>query len=202
MHTHTSISFQNTPSTQKHQTGFTLIEMMITVSILAVILATAVPAMSEFLQRNKSNAVISQVRNLVALARENAVHHNCFTTICPSENNVNCSTNTQAPLMVFSDCNRNRVIDGNDQLYRVMTPLPKNSELRWSFFPRRTYLQMTPQGFTNGQNGTLIYCPANGEAKHARLLIIRKSGRARYGKDTNGDGILNRAGRNGGNVEC
>lgn len=102
--------------------------------------------------------------------------------------------------MVFSDCNRNRILDEDDQLYRVMRPLPKNSLLKWSFFGNRRYLQMTPQGWTNQQNGTLIYCPGSGEERHARLLIIHKSGRTRYGKDTDKDGIPNRA--NGDNVEC
>ena len=185
---------------QKLQTGFTLIELMVTVSILAILLATAIPAMADFLERNRANAIISEVRNLVAMARENAVHHGCFTTLCPSEDNTTCSSNTLAPLIVFSDCNRNRKIDEDDQLYRVMQPLPENSQLRWSFSLGRRYLQMTPQGFTNSLFGSLIYCPASGEEQHARLLIISRSGRARYGKDTDGDGIPNRD--SGENVGC
>ena len=186
--------------TQAPSNGFTLIELMIVIAIVAILMAVAVPAMSDFLQRNRANAIISEVRTLIALARENAVHHGCFTAICPSDDNISCSRNQQAPLIVFSDCNRNLVVDEDDQLYRVMRPLPEQSHLRWSFFGNRRYLQMTPQGWTNHHNGTLIYCPASGEEKHARLLIIHKSGRTRYGRDTDGDGIPNRA--NGENVGC
>ena len=126
------------PTKKSHspQTGFTLIELMITVSILAILLATAIPAMAEFLERNRSNTIISEVRNLVALARENAVHHGCHTIMCPSEDQAQCSRNIDAPVMVFSDCNKNRQIDGNDQLYRIMQPLPENSQLRWVLFSR------------------------------------------------------------------
>ncbi|MGS2723773.1 GspH/FimT family pseudopilin [Porticoccus sp. GXU_MW_L64] len=180
--------------------GFTLIELMISLAILAILLAAAVPAMMDFLERNQSRAIISEVRNLVALARENAVHHSCHTTMCPSDNQIQCSANMDAPVVVFSDCNRNREIDGDDELYRVMQPLPQNSQLIWSFSAGRRYIQMTPQGHTNSTFGSLIYCPASGEERHARLLIISRSGRARYGKDTDSDGIPNRSG--GENVGC
>ena len=51
------------PTKRSHspQTGFTLIELMITHSILAILLATAIPAMTEFLEHNRSNAVISDM---------------------------------------------------------------------------------------------------------------------------------------------
>ena len=180
--------------------GFTLIELMITAAIVAILVAAAVPAMGEFLERNRSNAVIRELRTLVALARENAVHHGCHTVACPSDDAASCSANQQAPLIVFSDCNRNRTIDDSDRLYRVMRPLPQGSRLRWSFSAGRRYIQMTPRGHTNSTFGTLTYCPASGEEKHARLLIISRTGRARYGRDTDGDGIPNRAG--GENVGC
>ncbi|MDM3871255.1 GspH/FimT family pseudopilin [Porticoccus sp. W117] len=187
-------------TSHRNNSGFTLIELMISLAIMAILLAAAVPAMMDFLERNQSRAIISEVRNLVALARENAVHHGCHTIMCPSDDRVQCSRNMDAPVMVFSDCNRNREIDGDDELYRVMQPLPENSQLHWSFSAGRRYIQMTPQGHTNSTFGSLIYCPASGKEEHARLLIISRSGRARYGKDTNGDGIPNRA--SGENVGC
>ena len=198
MHNSRPLSHQK-PSSLKSD-GFTLIELMISLAIVAILLAAAVPAMLDFLERNQSRAIISEVRNLVALARENAVHHGCHTIMCPSENQTQCSRNMDAPVIVFSDCNRNREIDGDDELYRVMQSLPGNSQLQWSFSAGRRYVQMTPQGYTNSTFGSLIYCPASGEEKHARLLIISRSGRARYGRDTDGDGIPNRS--SGENVGC
>ncbi|UTW46471.1 GspH/FimT family pseudopilin [bacterium SCSIO 12696] len=181
-------------------TGFTLIELMASVAILGVLIAIAVQPMLDFLERNQSRAVIREVRNLVALARENAVHHGCHTVMCPSDNRTQCSRNMNAPVIVFSDCNKNREIDGDDQLYREMQPLPENSQLHWSFSAGRRYVQMTPQGHTNSTFGSLIYCPASGKAENARLLIISRTGRGRYGKDTNGDGVENRSG--GENIAC
>ncbi|MCV6605340.1 MAG: GspH/FimT family pseudopilin [Porticoccaceae bacterium] len=194
----TPLPHRNSPF--QNNRGFTLIELMISLAILAILLAAAVPAMLDFLERNQSRAIISEVRNLVALARENAVHHGCHTIMCPSDDRAQCSRNTDAPVIVFSDCNKNREIDGDDQLYRVMQPLPENSRLVWSFSAGRRYVQMTPQGHTNSTFGSLIYCPASGEEKHARLLIISRTGRARYGKDTDGDEIPNRS--SGDNVGC
>lgn len=191
--------FSRTPN---RTNGFTLIELMVSLTILATLLSAGVPAMTKFFQRNQANTMIGEVRTLVALTRESAVRHGCLATLCPSEDSLSCSSNTQAPLMVFSDCNGNRVIDDNDQLYRTMGSLPDNSDLRWSFFPRYKYIQMTPQGRSNEQNGTLIYCPASGENTHIRALIISKSGRTRYAKDTDGDDIPNRAGKNKPNIKC
>ena len=68
----------------KYQHGFTLIELIITVTVAAVLVAVAAPNMSEFV---KNNARVTRVNTMVTAlnyARGEAVSRNARVTLCKS----------------------------------------------------------------------------------------------------------------------
>ncbi|HCO59471.1 MAG TPA: hypothetical protein DIT58_04700 [Porticoccaceae bacterium] len=55
------------------QSGFTLIEMMITVAVVAVVLGVAVPSFQDFFDKNRVKRAAEEVYGLMAKARSEAV---------------------------------------------------------------------------------------------------------------------------------
>lgn len=76
----------------KHGTGFTLIELMIAISILAIMMVLAVPSFGALIN---SNRLVGQVNELVAslqLARSEATRRDAQVAVCGSLNGNVCSS--------------------------------------------------------------------------------------------------------------
>ena len=90
--------------------GFTLIELMITIVVIAILLNTAVPSMRDFMQNQSIISAITLLSSDVKYARSEAVDKKTSVEICPSNNGTSCaSTNNWANgWMVYiseaSDC--------------------------------------------------------------------------------------------------
>lgn len=73
------------------QRGFTLLELMITAAILAILTGLAIPAFSEIILKNR---LTSQARDLLAgslIARSEAIKRNQTVTLCASSDGSTCT---------------------------------------------------------------------------------------------------------------
>ena len=99
----------------ERQQGFTLVELLITIVVVSILLATAVPS---FMQAIKNNRVAGQANSFVVstqMARNEAVKRGASTTICAANTAMNaCSssgTDWSNGWIVFSDLNRDGVLN-------------------------------------------------------------------------------------------
>ena len=92
----------------ERQQGFTLVELLITIVVVSILLATAVPS---FMQAIKNNRVTGQANSLVVsmqMARSEAVKRGASTTICAANADMDdCSGSNDwsTGWIVFSDLN-------------------------------------------------------------------------------------------------
>lgn len=94
-----------------HSKGLTLIELMVTVAVAAVLLTLAAPSFQDLLQRNKARSVTSEFSTALAQARGLAISNNTCVTLCTatvtSGNAPTCaapgSTGFQAGWIVFTN---------------------------------------------------------------------------------------------------
>ena len=98
------------------QKGFTLVELLITIVVISVLLATAVPSFMQFI---KNNRITGQANSFVVstqVARNEAVKRGAGTTMCASTDQATCSGNAAdwtSGWIIFSDLNRDGVINTN-----------------------------------------------------------------------------------------
>jgi len=71
--------------------GFTLIELMVTIAVLAIITAIAVPSMRALILANRLTAASTELVTALQLARSEAIRRNAPVTVCSTANGTACS---------------------------------------------------------------------------------------------------------------
>ena len=163
--------------------GFTLIEALIAMTVAAILLAIAVPALSHAKAATDSGAV----RMELAASLLDAVRHSAITStevvICPRTAADQCSgsTNWDGGWMVFADINGNRSHEANETLLAGEKPLANDVHLRST--AGRTRLVLQPNGGNAGSNVTFTLCDSRGPAS-AITLVLSNGGNLRTGRPT------------------
>lgn len=181
--------------------GASFVEFMLVLSILALLLANvSLPGMAGSREKKAIDGVMTDIVSAISMARQAAVAESTMVTFCRSDDGMRCRGKWRDGSIIFTDANADRKINDDDRLlYRLPAIAPAGS-LSFNSFRNRQYLQLTPLGITNRQNGNFTFCPENGDARMARQVIISFTARTRYAKDSDGDGIVENS--QGEPLEC
>lgn len=181
--------------------GFTFIELLVLLTVLAITLPMAGAVFQERVQEQRSASAMNHVRTLFSTAREHALMTGKTVTVCALTEAGQCSRDWQAPrtIVVFIDANEDHRFAEPERLLREIRWPLTNGELSWRASLARNYINFEGNGGT-WQNGTLYYCPDSRDARKARALVLSHSGRSYLPGDSNGDGI--REDRTGRNLRC
>ena len=91
--------------------GFTLVELLITIVVVTILLATGVPSFMEFTKNNRLTAQANSLVISIQVARSEAVKRGTGAVICASTDQATCSASDDwsTGWIVFSDVGQ----DGN-----------------------------------------------------------------------------------------
>lgn len=177
----------------KSSSGFTLIELMVTLTVAAILLTVGLPSFQEFI---KSNALNSRVNIFIAdlnFTRSEAIKRNGRVTMCKSSNLTACATSGgwEQGWIIFFDQPDPGVVDNGDVIVRTQGPINGSLTIRGNSF-LRDRISFLSSGIVEPNNGTLIVCDnriknfTTDKAK-ARGIIVSRVGRIKTikGDDTN-----------------
>lgn len=85
--------------------GFTLIELMVTVVVMAVVAAIAFPSFQNTIRSSRVATAHNELIGLVSLARSDAIRNNQGGGICGSSNGTACDGQWARGMLAFSDSN-------------------------------------------------------------------------------------------------
>ena len=152
--------------------GFTLLELLLVLSVLLVLQCVAIPSFQHLLVENRIHLMISRVKTAVSLARTYAIQQQRIIRFCGSADQKRCD-GRWARGQVITVAATGRVL----QTYPRVLP---GYRLIWrANFGRNGSLNFTPEGFTQGQQGTFYCCPSPHLLRYARGLVMLRSGRLR-----------------------
>jgi len=187
----------------KSHKGYTLVELLVTLSILGVISSFGIPSFYNTLQNQKAVSIAYELYHHLNYARNEAISKNHAVTVCASYDKNSCSRLkdwSYQSMVIFIDKNRNGQIDKEDEILKIKKFGLDHGSLMWRSFRNKSYLQWLPSGMTHYQNGNFVYCPASKNPKYAKTIIMNAAGRMYFGSDLNNDDIPE--GRNGKNIDC
>lgn len=82
-----------TPPT--YQRGFTLVELVVTIALLAILTTLAIPSFSEVLRQWRRDSATRALLISLQIARSEAIKSSRRMVVCPSTNGTSCAASTE-----------------------------------------------------------------------------------------------------------
>ena len=102
--------------------GFTLIELMIGLVVLAVVIAIGLPGMQGLINSGRLSAAANELSAALQLTRVEALRRNRSVVLCRSETLAGCAAGDTWPgWLVFVDVNNNGVVDTGEEIIKTGT---------------------------------------------------------------------------------
>tara|TARA_B100000745_G_C20066475_1_gene363988 strand:- start:322 stop:825 length:504 start_codon:yes stop_codon:yes gene_type:complete len=147
--------------------GFTLVELLITISLIAIVCSIAVPALDNLIAYNRQQALLTQVQDAIQKARTEAVMRRRAIALCGTSDSATCSRDWSRGWLTL--------VEGNQQILNA-TQIPLADELRWSGFGDQRVLFI--ENGTTRNNGRFYQCH---KQRFAWQLILSRQGRLKLG---------------------
>jgi type IV fimbrial biogenesis protein FimT len=112
------------------QRGFTLVELVVTIALLAILTMLAIPSFSEVLRQWRRDSATRELSTSLQIARSEAVKTSRQTVICPSVDQTACTASNEwnTGWIVFVDDGagtqtnaNNQVLDTNERPLKVVS---------------------------------------------------------------------------------
>lgn len=155
-------------------TGFTLIELMIAIALIAILVGIALPTYASAKAAVRTQELRTALLGALNEARAAAVIHGTDTILCPSANGEHCDDGFewQHGFIAAVDLNHNERIDDTDRRLLFLTGFKDVTLLTSS---GRKRIQFQPSGSNAGSNATFTFCDERGPT-HATALVMNNRG--------------------------
>ena len=167
------------PSRAKRIAGFSLIELMVTVAVLAILVAIATPSFTAIINNNRLTSNANELVASLQLARSDAVARNTTVRLCRSVDSATCVAATSATWAGWIT-----VIEATGVVLRVNTvkaPIQVSASPAISGNVDRVVFR--PDGKARDAAGTLLLAqmavciPTGTPAENQRLVSVRSGSR-------------------------
>lgn len=160
-----------------HDPGFTVLELLVALTIAAILLGVGTPALQQFTHRQQMKAAVSSLHNDLLLARSEAVFRNLEVVACPGDPASGCSGagDWSRGWIVFADSSGDRQRQAGEPLLRHGQWFER---MRITSSASRSSIRFYPDGSAPASNAGIAFCGAGGSAR-ARRLVVSNVGRIR-----------------------
>ena len=158
--------------------GFTLVELIIIISIVAILAAIAIPSFQkDLVQREIQNTQV-KLRLAIQMARQQAMSQTDHVVICSTNNAKSCINDSwSSGFLVFNDRNNNRQLDGDEVVLLVEKLNLKYGSLKLRSLNPNNLSFMPRTGLPLGSNGTFSYCATDTQFSYS--LVMSQMGHSR-----------------------
>lgn len=180
----------NNTSTAQFSNGFTLLNLLISTSIIAILTSIAAPSFASIISNGRISAASADLSTTLALSRNHALSTGVTVIVCHAKDNTmtQCSdsrernTNWLNGIISYADINGDNTLDSHDQ---VLTTSQHHASISM-VFNQTGRLRFFSDGSARSA-GFYLCSNASEQQRHLRIL---HTGRART-QSTMGESQLN-----------
>jgi type IV fimbrial biogenesis protein FimT len=164
-------------SSRPRQCGLTLIELLIVLSVAAILAVIGMPALGSMLARSQRRSAESALQASLMHARETAITRHVPVIVCPSPDHHACASwdDWQDGWLIAADADRDHEPDPGTPL-AVFDAMPAQTRVVSS--SGRPRVVFRPDGSASGTNARLTVCNL-GDVREGVAVVVANSGRVR-----------------------
>lgn len=158
-----------------HQSGFTLVELMVAIGLVAILASLAIPSWTEIQVRGAVRAAVNDISGSLVRAQRQAGDLKAPVTLCASNDGINCTANNFQDGWIVrlgpaANAAGQRVLE--DVLPKRQVAITTNTPNgRFTFIP-------TGAPSSNFAGARILVCPTDPNFSHlVRRLTISRGGR-------------------------
>jgi type IV fimbrial biogenesis protein FimT len=162
--------------------GFTIIELMVAISIAAILLSVAIPSFSSVIRSTRLTTYANELVASLNLARSEAVKRGVQISV---KRKGSTNQNWDSGWDIFTDLNGDGVLDTADVLIKTYPALTNGFTLRTGTAGYQTFAAYLPSGLSlNSSGDTFRLCASSGDIVNSRAIVINALGRPRTSETT------------------
>lgn len=166
--------------------AFTLLEVLITLSIIGILLVITIPIGTSYLEHAQDQVIQQQLMRDIHQALNKSQMHRVAFGLCFSQQQTKCD-GTGPYQLLFQDLNEDGTIN-DAQLISCSTMSLHHGRLHLRSYPRyRHYLQFLSQGFKSNDNASIWYCREGRRLASWAVVLNQTGGMRILMPDKNGE---------------
>lgn len=166
----------------KKKSGFTLLELIITIALISIVTALAIPSMRAFSKNDRLTTNINTMIGHLAYARSEAVKRSAQVSICVSSDAANCTGgNWEDGWIVYVDSDGDDAFNSaSEEILRANQALDGNNTLTPTGYANQvTY---DNRGYVTATGSFLLCDDRSGD--FGKTISISNTGRVRFQDDS------------------
>jgi type IV fimbrial biogenesis protein FimT len=177
----------DTKQSKRHAPGFTLVELMMTLALVAIIVSLAAPPLRELVINNRAQSSADELLSMMQYTRSEAIKRNTAVTACkvdPDDSEA-CSSDAadgwHQGLLVFIDADADSVVEDPAQILQAREAM--GGDL--SVSANADSVTYRPNG-ASANGADFSVCTPDGDKDKSRNIAISATGRPRLYKGSVG----------------
>lgn len=147
--------------------GFTLVELMVTIAIAAILITVGMPSLTSLYEAYRSDSEIRKAQQVLMFARNQAISYGLDVTVCPLGSSSNsCGSNWIKGITVIYDN------AGTNESLKIINEFNSQDSLTFA----STSIVFSPDGLAS-TSGTMTYCPGGSSSSNCKSIVLSSSGR-------------------------
>jgi len=170
----------------KKNSGFTLLELILTLTLISVVTAFAIPSMTTFSKNDRLTTNINSMVGHLAYARSEAVKRSQQVSLCVSNNtdtpNPSCTGGGwEDGWIVYIDADASDTFDANETIIKAHGPFTGNNAVTINNVG--TQVTYDNRGYLASNIGSLQLCDER-NGPHGKTINFSMTGRVRMEVDS------------------
>lgn len=169
---------------RRSSSGFTLIELMVTVAVIGILAVVGVPAMASLVNANRIMGANDNLVSALQLARSEAIRRGAAVTVCASTNGTTCANQTNwSRWIVRGRDNAASAAAGSDVIDIMRDETPTGDiQLQGP----SGGIRFRSSGLVDAEQTLTVCMPTNYPAENQRVVTVMLGGGVRTAKASGG----------------